>query len=72
LQTQNSNQQTNHFHGHRLIVAASPPTEDVVATYPLIKHDLIDYPASGCKTKDNWRIGTEHEKFGFELGSMHI
>ncbi|PNY05995.1 glutamate-cysteine ligase [Trifolium pratense] len=57
--------------GRRLIVAASPPTEDaVVATHPLTKQDLIDYLASGCKTKDKWRIGTEHEKFGFELGSL--
>jgi glutamate--cysteine ligase len=36
------------------------------------KQYLIDYLASGCKTKDKWRIGTEHEKFGFELGSLHI
>lgn len=42
--------------GRRLIVAASPPTEDaVVATHPLTKQDLIDYLASGCKTKDKWR-----------------
>ncbi len=29
--------------------------------------DLADYLASGCKPKDQWRIGTEHEKFGFRL-----
>lgn len=40
-----------------MIVAASPPTEDaVVATHPLTKQDLIDYLASGCKTKDKWRF----------------
>jgi glutamate--cysteine ligase len=39
-----------------VIVAASPPTEAVaVATRPLTKQDLIDYLASGCKTKDKWR-----------------
>ena len=55
----------------RVIVAASPPTEDaVVATHPLTRQDLIDYLASGSKTKDKWRIGTEHEKFGFELESL--
>ncbi|NRA29296.1 MAG: glutamate--cysteine ligase [Parvularculaceae bacterium] len=27
--------------------------------------DLTAYLASGCKPKDQWRIGTEHEKFGF-------
>ena len=26
---------------------------------------MIEYIASGCKSKENWRIGTEHEKFGY-------
>jgi glutamate--cysteine ligase len=26
---------------------------------------LSEYLASGCKPKDDWRIGTEHEKFGY-------
>jgi glutamate--cysteine ligase len=26
---------------------------------------LAEYMASGCKPKDMWRIGTEHEKFGY-------
>lgn len=57
--------------GHQVIVAASPPTEDaVIATEPLTKQDLVDYLASGCKPKENWRIGTEHEKFGFELQTL--
>ncbi|XP_057749674.1 glutamate--cysteine ligase, chloroplastic [Arachis stenosperma] len=59
------------WRGRSMIVAASPPTEDaVVAAEPLTKKDLVDYLASGCKTKDKWRIGTEHEKFGFEFGSL--
>jgi glutamate--cysteine ligase len=42
--------------GHRVVVAASPPTEDaVIATEPLTKEDLIGYLASGCKPKENWR-----------------
>ena len=34
---------------------------------PLIEHtdQLTDYLASGCKPKEQWRIGTEHEKFVF-------
>ena len=28
---------------------------------------LVEYLAAGCKPKENWRIGTEHEKFGFTL-----
>mgnify|MGYP006266211689 CR=1 FL=1 len=29
------------------------------------RDDLVRYLASGCKPKSDWRIGTEHEKFGF-------
>ncbi|WZZ46870.1 hypothetical protein YC2023_043129 [Brassica napus] len=58
--------------GHQLIVAASPPTEEpVIANEPLRREDLIAYLASGCKSKDKWRIGTEHEKFGFEVNTLH-
>jgi glutamate--cysteine ligase len=32
------------------------------------KAQLVDYLASGCKPKPDWRIGTEHEKFVFHLG----
>ena len=28
-------------------------------------NQLIEYLASGCKPKSDWRIGTEHEKFGY-------
>ena len=27
--------------------------------------DLVDYLAAGCKPREEWRIGTEHEKFPF-------
>jgi glutamate--cysteine ligase len=26
---------------------------------------LVEYLESGCKPRDDWRIGTEHEKFGY-------
>lgn len=42
--------------------AASPAT-----TTPLTRDDLVNYLASGCKPKDKWRIGTEHEKLGYNL-----
>ena len=33
---------------------------------PIERHEqLADYLESGCKPKADWRIGTEHEKFGF-------
>lgn len=54
-----------------VIVAASPPTEDTtVLMEPLTKDDLVAYLASGCKSKEQWRIGTEHEKFGFEVDTL--
>ena len=28
---------------------------------------LVDYFAAGCKPASEWRIGTEHEKFGFQI-----
>jgi len=31
------------------------------------RRELVEYLASGSKTKDHWRIGTEHEKFAFRL-----
>jgi glutamate--cysteine ligase len=31
---------------------------------------LADYLASGSKPRDGWRIGTEHEKFGYKLGDF--
>ena len=31
----------------------------------ITKNDLIDFLKSGCKPKNKWKIGTEHEKFGF-------
>jgi glutamate--cysteine ligase len=33
---------------------------------PIERHEqLAEYLASGCKPRDQWRIGTEHEKFGY-------
>jgi len=34
------------------------------------KDDLISSLSDGCKPKDQWRIGTEHEKFGFDLKTL--
>ncbi len=31
------------------------------------KDQLVGYLETGCKPKEDWRIGTEHEKFGFRL-----
>jgi len=31
------------------------------------KTQMIDYLASGCKPRDQWRIGTEHEKFAYHI-----
>ena len=32
------------------------------------RQQLVDALATGCKPESQWRIGTEHEKFGFQWG----
>ncbi|MAI90858.1 glutamate--cysteine ligase [Ponticaulis sp.] len=43
------------------------PTADIDENAPRIesKYEFVEYLASGGKPKTDWRIGTEHEKFGF-------
>ena len=31
------------------------------------REQLVSYLESGCKPRSRWRIGTEHEKFGYRL-----
>ena len=38
---------------------------------PIERHEqLAEYLADGCKPKEDWRIGTEHEKFGYCKDSL--
>ena len=42
-----------------------------VADSPVSSRDqLVEYIAAGAKPKPDWRIGTEHEKFGFRLDDL--
>ncbi|MBB3226280.1 glutamate--cysteine ligase [Luteibacter sp. Sphag1AF] len=34
------------------------------------RNELVDYLAQGEKPRDAWRIGTEHEKFGFHTDNL--
>ncbi|GMV29862.1 MAG: hypothetical protein AMXMBFR59_19870 [Rhodanobacteraceae bacterium] len=34
------------------------------------REELVEYMASGARPKADWRIGTEHEKFGFRLDDL--
>ena len=36
----------------------------------LSKDILISKFSDGCKSKQKWRIGTEHEKFGFRKNDL--
>ena len=36
----------------------------------LTKDELISFFSDGCKEKKKWRIGTEHEKFGFRKKTL--
>ncbi len=41
-----------------------------MADAPLTKADLIGAMTVGIKPKSEWRIGTEHEKFGFDKSTL--
>lgn len=41
----------------------SAPSTDIVTE----QRQLVEYLESGCKPREQWRIGTEHEKFVFDL-----
>jgi len=43
------------------------PTTDIDESAPRIEgmHELVEWFEAGSKPKADWRIGTEHEKFGF-------
>jgi len=32
--------------------------------------ELVSYLESGCKPKSDWKLGTEHEKFGYTLNNL--
>jgi glutamate--cysteine ligase len=34
------------------------------------KAQIIEYMAGGCRAAEDWRIGTEHEKFGYKLDDL--
>ena len=36
---------------------------------PLVIEDLVRWMESGAKPKADWRVGAEHEKFVFRLGT---
>ena len=41
---------------------------DVIDETPIVSRDqLVESLSSGCKPRADWRVGTEHEKFGFTL-----
>src|SRR3546814_7666524 len=42
-------------------VAESPITD---------RRELVEYLATGVRERADWRIGTEHEKFGFRLDDL--
>jgi glutamate--cysteine ligase len=48
------------------------PTRDIDENAPRITShaELAERLASGAKPKDRWRIGTEHEKFGFVRSTL--
>ena len=47
-----------------------PTPQDGAAAPIADKHALIAYMQAGCKPADAWRIGTEHEKFAYDLKTL--
>ena len=51
--------------------AAAMSSPSNVADSPITHRDqLVEYIAAGEKPREDWRIGTEHEKFGFQLDDL--
>ncbi|MBM3569656.1 MAG: glutamate--cysteine ligase [Alphaproteobacteria bacterium] len=48
----------------------SVPVNDERAAPISGKRELVEYMASGSKPRSAWRIGTEHEKFGYRLSDL--
>ncbi|MEM7459194.1 MAG: glutamate--cysteine ligase, partial [Pseudomonadota bacterium] len=48
------------------------PTKDIDESAPRIsgKAELVEWFEAGNKPKADWRIGTEHEKFGFTWSDL--
>lgn len=48
------------------------PTQDINENAPRVsdKGELVEWFEAGCKPQKDWRIGTEHEKFGFLKDSL--
>ncbi len=47
------------------VVAAGVPSAG--SPDPITRDQMIEHLRSGCKPPSKWRIGTEHEKLGFNL-----
>ena len=48
---------------------SAPPTDEPGIPVENKQH-LVDFIESGCKPPEAWRIGTEHEKFAFDLKTL--
>ncbi|KAF5825492.1 glutamate-cysteine ligase family 2-domain-containing protein [Dunaliella salina] len=57
------------FRGALVLPRVGKPEAGTVSNEPLPKELLIQHIAAGMKPRDKWKIGTEHEKFGFQHGS---
>jgi len=49
---------------------SAPSSSDTVSPTVTDRRQLVEYLASGCKPREQWRIGTEHEKFAYHLSDL--
>ncbi len=52
----------------RLTMSAPPGKESAIPVEH--KRELVAYLEAGCKPESAWRIGTEHEKFGYRIKDL--
>ena len=50
-----------------MLNSVSPKPSEVPITD---RRQLVEHLEQGCKPAEHWRIGTEHEKFGFHLDDL--
>ena len=53
-------------------VMGSIMSDNLLSPHMIVSHQepLCAWLASGCKPKSHWRVGTEHEKFGFHKQTL--
>ncbi len=55
---------------HLAATGQSPAGAPMTDTAPLTFADLVGVMSRGSKPRSEWRVGAEHEKFGFDKSTL--